>query len=649
MASASRVLRYFDLASPTTREDILHGLIDLISLEEAELLAKARHKHDVFGHDRMPLEIRLMIVQYLDITDICNCALLVCRKWTNLFMKSEAMAQDVLQTWFPCLYHRAMSVRDMLESFAQVIVKRYLRDTGRFQTRLTSKCITDTKGGRHNVRIEGLRQGHTFKERRNYSACIMQTSYKPPLPIIHPAGETSAAQQPRQPLGTYETTVHKVLYAYNRLAWQMEASDLETPAICFYDLHSTYGQLPCVFRLPKQQVTGIKLTLEAIGDELIVATDVRRRKLYARDFGTQTDDSVNLPASLEKCVTQGRSVIITTKQGDLLLWTFLSGMVQMDTNTMPRNPEAYRGPPQGQTVPIRPLTTREVRRSSNFFHPEDSKVSFLATQNDEELRVYEFRNMLCSRIFTYNAEHIFEIPPYGAWVTSAVAAEKVDAHGTYALLSFHGKVDGVLRIIYVVYNTLATSFSTLSFAPCPERGVPNTLWNGQLYLHAGDHPHESRLCVLQSVEAAVPLKCKRRSAKSVEEVLDTAVYFKKAQDELRTMQDEILTGASKNQRHDRTINGDAGQTPIPRDIVRYQDLSREYPHATDFHDDWGLLYTCSFFKGADRRQLHGTSFSFSYDQLFADDDFLIVVSHYGVYTVFAVDADGKLSKAWLRG
>ncbi|KAK7748089.1 hypothetical protein SLS53_001341 [Cytospora paraplurivora] len=467
MASASRVLRFFDLASPTEREDILLGLIDRISLDEVEFLAKARHKSDIFGHDRMPLEIRFMIVQYLEITDICNCALLVCRKWTNLFMKSDAMAQDVLQTWFPCLYHRTMPVRDMLELFAQVIMKRYLQNTGRFQTR------------------------------------------------------------------------------------------------------------------------------------------------YARDFKTQTDDSVNLPASLEECVTQGRSVIITTKQGGLLLWTFLCGMVQIDTNSMPRNPEAYYGAPEGQPVPIRPLTTREVRRSGNFFHPEDSKVFFLATDDEGKLgclRVYEFRNMLCSRVFTYNVAHIFEMPPYEAWVRTTVAAEKVDAHGTYALLGFQGKLDGIPQIIHVVFNTLSTSFSTLSFAPCPEFGAPNTLWN------------------------------------------DTAIYFKEEQDELRAMQEEILTDASKHQRrHDRTINGYAGQTPTPRDIVRYQDLSREYPHATDFHDEWGLLYTCSFFKGADRRQLHGTSFSFSYDRLFCDDDFLIVVSYYGVYTVFAVDADRKMSKAWLQG
>lgn len=139
MASAKRVLRYFDLAGPAERKDILRGLVDRIQYDEFELLVKARHKarhkHDVFGHNRMPLEIRLMIVQYLDITDIYNCALLVCHKWRDLFMKSEAMAQDVLQTWFPCLYQRTMPVRDMMESFAQIIMKRYLRDTGRFQTR----------------------------------------------------------------------------------------------------------------------------------------------------------------------------------------------------------------------------------------------------------------------------------------------------------------------------------------------------------------------------------------------------------------------------------------------------------------------------------------------------------------------------------
>lgn len=135
MANAARVLRGFDLAGPAERDEIIRGLVDRISVDEAECLAKARHKCDILGHDRMPLEIRLMIIQFLDITDVCNCTLLVCHKWKDLLMGFKAMAEDVLQRWFPCLYDKCMPVEGKLALFSQSIVKRYLRDTGRFQSR----------------------------------------------------------------------------------------------------------------------------------------------------------------------------------------------------------------------------------------------------------------------------------------------------------------------------------------------------------------------------------------------------------------------------------------------------------------------------------------------------------------------------------
>ncbi|KUI60692.1 hypothetical protein VP1G_07867 [Cytospora mali] len=135
MTNARNVLRDFDLAGPAEREEIIRGLVDRISVGEAQCLAKARHKCDILGHDQMPLEIRLMIVHYLDIADVYNCALLVCRKWKGLLMGSKVIAEDMLQTWFPCLYDKDMPEENMMELFSQTVMKRYLRDTGRFQYR----------------------------------------------------------------------------------------------------------------------------------------------------------------------------------------------------------------------------------------------------------------------------------------------------------------------------------------------------------------------------------------------------------------------------------------------------------------------------------------------------------------------------------
>lgn len=71
----------------------------------------------------------------------------------------------------------------------------------------------------------------------------------------------------------------KYLYADGRLAWQMRGSDPGSSVIFFHDLHDLKAQQPCIFQLPGQRVQGIKLRLEALGNELMVASVVGQRKL----------------------------------------------------------------------------------------------------------------------------------------------------------------------------------------------------------------------------------------------------------------------------------------------------------------------------------------------------------------------------------
>ncbi|KUI60650.1 hypothetical protein VP1G_11188 [Cytospora mali] len=119
-------------------------------------------------------------------------------------------------------------------------------------------------------------------------------------------------------------------------------------------------------------------------------------------------------------------------------------------------------------------------------------------------------------------------------------------------------------------------------------------------------------------------------------------------------------------------------------IVRYQDISRAYPHAADFHSESGLLYMCSFYGGEcsfNDPHTDCTWYSpatqsddifapkirptryFSYgigpgddevwkdveaEAIFGDDEFLIVITTRGLYTVFAVDGDRGMAKALKR-
>ncbi|ROW06525.1 hypothetical protein VMCG_04295 [Cytospora schulzeri] len=677
MANATKLLQDFDLAGPAERQEIIRGLVVRISVDEAKCLAKARHKHDLFGHDQLPAELRLMIVQYLDISDIFNCTFLVCRKWKDLFLGFMEMAEDVLHKWFPCFYNRDMPAEDMMDMFSQAITKRYLRDSGRFQTRLNYR-FAKSDGEYPIGRIEGLQQGHTYKD----LTCSATSSKSPEI-----SGSTAT----------------KYLYAEGRLAWQLKESDPGSFAIYLQDLHRSHAQNFCVFQLPGQLVQGIKLKLEALGNELLVASVVGQRRLYAWNHQTQTNDSVTLPATLARCMTQGQSVLMVTVQGELFLWTFQRGVAQVDLSTMPQDREAYCGPSMPPQIPSPPLTKGSVQGATYFFHRLDTQVFFMATYDDDEdpdwIYVYEFRGKLCSRVFTYSFASPIEIitRESSTWDKLGVCddrfessafpdlmAKKADAHGTYVLLVLRGRLDGHLRHLYVMFNTLGTTFSSRLFEPPPDYisrlGDPALVWNGQLYLNAvqlgtlqDQASYPSPLLVLQSLKAGAPPKEMWHITQWKEDQPKvTPSSIKKDELQLRSIQEQMLTSSLMQQPEACRTSS----TP-KKDIVRYQDISQAYPHATDIQSYLsGMSYMFSFYGGecsstgphtAHCKRSSPATLSgelpFNYvshtgnepwrpmhaKAIFGDDDFVVVVSpQEDLYTIFAVDPDRKMAKALIE-
>lgn len=357
-------------------------------------------------------------------------------------------------------------------------------------------------------------------------------------------------------------------------------------------------------------------------------------------------------------------------------------------------------------MPSSSLTRQQVRQSTQFFHPQDSQVFFIATFDETDsagcLSVYEFRENLCTRIFTLNLECPIEVITHncsswnklglydGTWESDHdpdLGAKRADAHGTYHLLEFRERLEGT-QLIYFMFCAFSTSFSARIFEPPPgydfRLGEPAFIWNGQLYLNASRHSvpysqilHPSPLLVLQSVEAGTSHRRKRPSTQ-----------WKEDERQLSAVQEEMLTSAlMPHPGPCRFLYGHAEKPPTPKkDIVRYQDISRAYPHATDFHSESGLLYMFSLHEGdctaagphnkgctwylpaasPERTAAAGTGslrnpvncFAHGDDEgwegaeaeaIFGDDDFLIVVSTQDSYTVFAVDADRKMAKALIEG
>lgn len=110
------------------------------------------------------------------------------------------------------------------------------------------------KGEHFRGRIEGLQQGHTY-------------------------GDLTCSAPHFLSSETEEGPVARHLYSGGRLAWQMSKTGPGSSAIFLQDLNHLHSKQPCTFQLPGQRVQGITLRLEALGNELVVASVVGQRKL----------------------------------------------------------------------------------------------------------------------------------------------------------------------------------------------------------------------------------------------------------------------------------------------------------------------------------------------------------------------------------
>lgn len=432
---------------------------------------------------------------------------------------------------------------------------------------------------------------------------------------------------------------------------------------------------------------------------------------HAWNHQTQTTCNIMLPATLDECITHGQSVLIATVQGDLLLWTFSHGVVQVDINTIPLDREENHGPAEHSSVPIPPLTQEDLqlRQATYFLHPRDEQVFFVATYHEMDpdwICVYEFTGKTCSRVFRYSFSCPFEIVTRGSssWETLGVyhgrlekshahfAAKTADSHGTHVLLGLRGRLDGTYRHIYVTFNTLTKTFSAQMFEPPPGyeslSGEPPLVWNGQLCVNVShlstSLPHTfypSPVLVLQPSRTETPLGGKRTSAQWGVTKPKKAASWKQREDELRLreIQEEMLTSSVMQQPDTHPMFS----TP-KKDVVRHQDVLRAFPRATDAYSYVsGLLYMFSFYgdqctsagphatnctrclpatpsggtvasSRMESKQLPLNYVSHGGDDvqvrtIFADDDFMVIVPVRGdFYTIFAVDPDRRMAKALIE-
>ncbi|KAJ0124880.1 hypothetical protein J7T55_006223 [Diaporthe amygdali] len=652
---AATLIRDFDLANSGAREQIILGIVDRATEKELDILQAAlrrsRRRVDILcgvlkgSGAEMPHEIQLQIIQLLGFTDIYYCAS-VCRKWRRLFLHSEQLTDDLLKERFPALDDKT-TLPDKSKALYQAIRKRHLRDTARFRSRQPNGLFPVD-------RVEVLQKGRIFRD-LTCSASLhgwkpTSTQSQPGAP--HLTGTTSNFTRtlPILPRETSDCVVSEVLYSDGRLAWQTTPAPGEWAHPI--TVHEFRAQRRWDLSLPSMRTKGINLKLFGLGRDLVVARVVRERVLYAWDVRSQAVDRVTLQNAPYKCFTRYRSVVIVTKSGDLLLWSFGHGLTDIDT-AMPQNEGSYGGPAKPDQIPRAPLSTFEIHDSKVMFHPRDEDVFYLATFEERNISpddflllwVYEFKSTRCHRIF------ICRVPR----VEFCWAALRADAHGTYHLLNQQVKTDSGGQLSCITFNTLSNSFGHLLFqTPFDTDLDVSFVWNNHLiFRHFATVFSDTRPCPLVANEAL-------RGA--TENMITSATCagtvrspFSPAKP-LQAAFDTLEQGTPKN------------------DIARIQDIAQRYPLISDLGAATNLSYTLSFYGGqcnweglhvrdcprsSDPPPLEQHLYPINYFDhnalqqndsgksmvVFCDDDFLVVVTNPDLYTVFAVDEDGKIAEA----
>lgn len=359
--------------------------------------------------------------------------------------------------------------------------------------------------------------------------------------------------------------------------------------------------------------------------------------------------------------------MLITTPSQLFVWKPSSRLVEIDAGTIFR----------GNYPPL-------------IFHPTDQETFFLVDYplsrtviSVHELRLIDGKYQPC-RTLTYDIlQHTSarDIHQYD----SNLKIRQADARGTFQLLELNYTGSGTQgRLEYVMFNTLTASFSVqvyetptryLSTAYMHEiqgQAEGSCVWEGQLILCCSTG--KNRYSSSGALDPVLIGLDQRKTASFSNQ--DLASEYRLAQ-----VGDwhSILAAAL----------GSEGDTL--RDIVRYQDIQKQCPTSPNYHEAFGLQYVCSLperactyigshqascwayqpaspssssvplpaassegsathYPGINHnhhlRDIDGFQGTRMVVAIYADDNFVVVFTPH-LYTVFCVDADGKLAESMM--
>ncbi|KAI2780062.1 hypothetical protein F4815DRAFT_158087 [Daldinia loculata] len=418
---------------------------------------------------RLPFEMHAIIIIYLEPKDI-DAGLSACRYWRGVWLSDEIWPK-LAQRWFPGLenYIRSSATdgQDLGETFRRILHKIQRRVSGRFASALHHEmCLGSDRFFTLSKDVPELEGGiHCYEN-------VDDLEFDP---------------------GTYFPRF--MMYNNGRIAWWPEAYVL--PYFAVVDDLRTRKRRAYLFPNHRGEKQGFKTAMS--GKLLLMG---RGRTLHAWHLELDRLHSTRVPEEFVRCIAEGETVLIVTKNAELFIWRFDREPEHIDvTGCYTKGPlgtsHIYDFTP-GQLVSSHNAGSRLVQSGmllDFIISPTEDNVFFVITLTPaprKQLRVHEIRNGVLIETYYLDRNTCPESTMESLDFTN-LRWEKVDSYGGYCLMQAifpaTQSLDATAResacypmgdsLISVCFNIYTKSFSIPHYHHSSHRSACQ-IWNGRI-------------------------------------------------------------------------------------------------------------------------------------------------------------------------
>lgn len=430
---------------------------------------------------QLPFELHDLVLSYLQPGDV-DAALGACRRWRDIWLSDEIWPK-LAKRWFPGLEEHirksAADGQDMGEMFRRALHKIQRRLSGRFASAL-----------HHQMHLESDRFFTLSKE----------------VPVleggVHSYDDVDGLESCS---GTYFPRF--MMYNNGRIVWWPDAYVL--PYLAVVDDLRTRRRRAYLFPNNRGEKQGFKT---AMSDKLLLMG--REKTIHAWHLELDRLCSTKVPEQFVRCIAEGETVLIVTKNAELYLWRFGRDPQHIDvTGCYEKGPlgtsHIYDFTP-GQLISSHNAGSRLIRSETLvdfIISPSEENVFFVVTLTPaslKALRVSEIRNGKLVGTYCMERNEWNDFIMMSLDFTN-LRWEKVDSYGGYCLMqaifptshrpSPHMTSESACRftddsLVSVCFNIYTKSFTIPHYHHMERHshGSACQIWNGRIAASETDSP-----------------------------------------------------------------------------------------------------------------------------------------------------------------